>query len=173
MVHATVYRTFSQGLRQVTAAVAGVLLAWSVGNAFGLDTFSVAVVLTLGLAVGAFHWFGQEAITVAATALVVLTTGFSDDGSMSLDRLSDTAIGIIVGLLVNAVVWPPLRRRTAISAMNDIDDSIGNLLADMGAGLTDGWGEDDILEWVDRTRTLDGDLDHAWAWSARHRKADG
>jgi hypothetical protein len=68
-----------------------------------------------------------------------------------------------VGLLVNAVVWPPLRRRTAISAMNAIDDRIGDLLADMGATLVDGWGDDDVAVWIDRTRSLDGDLDHAWA----------
>src|SRR3954469_21694199 len=53
VVHATVYRTFSRGLRQVAAAVAGVLLAWAVGNALGLDTVSVAVVIALGLAIGA------------------------------------------------------------------------------------------------------------------------
>lgn len=163
VVHATVYRTFSRGLRQVTAAVAGVVLAWSVGNALGLDTLSVALVIVAGLLVGALPWFGEESITVAATAMVVLTTGFSEDDSMLLDRLGDTAIGIVVGLLVNAVVWPPLRRRTAITAMNRIDDSIGELLADMGERLVDGCDDDDVAGWVDRTRSLDGDLDHAWA----------
>jgi len=163
VVHATVYRTFSRGLRQVAAAVAGVLLAWAVGNALGLDTVSVAVVLTLGLAIGALPWFGEEAITVAATAMVVLTTGFSSDDSMLLDRLGDTAIGIVVGLLVNAAVWPPLRRRTAITAMNHVDDDIGELLADMGARLVDGCSDDDVADWVERTRALDGDLDHAWS----------
>src|SRR6478735_9313264 len=93
VVHATVYRTFSRGLRQVAAAVAGVLLAWAVGNSLGLDPVSVTVVLTLGLVIGALPWFGEEAITVAATALVVLTTGFSSDDSVLLDRLGDTAIG--------------------------------------------------------------------------------
>ena len=138
VVHATVYRTFSLGLRQVTAAVSGVVLAWGVGNALGLDTASVAVVLALGLAIGAMPWFGKEATTVAATALVVLTTGFSGDESMLLARLGDTAIGIVVGLLVNAVVWPPLRRRTAIAAMDRIDDRIGGLLAEMALGLLAG-----------------------------------
>jgi uncharacterized membrane protein YccC len=163
VVHATVYRTFSRGLRQVTAAVVGVVLAWGVGNALGLDAVSVAVVLLLGLAIGALPWFGEEATTAAATALVVLTTGFSNDDTMLLARLGDTAIGIGVGLAVNAVVWPPLRRRTAISAMNHVDDCIGALLVDMGDRLVDGCTDDDVAEWVDRTRSLDGDLDHAWA----------
>ena len=138
VVHATVYRTFSQGLRQVTAAVVGVVLAWGVGNTLGLDTASVALVLALGLAIGATPWFGDEATTVAATALVVLATGFSQDDSMLLARLGDTAIGIVVGLLVNAAVWPPLRRRTAVAAIDRIDDRIGGLLVDMSRGLLEG-----------------------------------
>jgi Aromatic acid exporter family member 1 len=163
VVHATVYRTFSRGLRQVTAAVAGVLVAWAVGNAFALDTVAVAVVLALGLVVGALPWFGEESITVAATAMVVLTTGFSSDDSVLLDRLGDTAIGIVVGLLVNAAVWPPLRRRTAITAMNQLDDSIGDLLCDMGAQLVDGCSDQDVVDWVDRTRSIDDEIDHAWS----------
>ena len=49
VVHATVYRTFSRGLRQVTGAVLGVLLAWAVGNYVGLSTFGVSVLLVVGL----------------------------------------------------------------------------------------------------------------------------
>jgi len=45
VVHATVYRTFSRGLRQVAAAVLGVLLAWAVGNLIGLATVAVSVLL--------------------------------------------------------------------------------------------------------------------------------
>jgi len=43
VVHATVYRTFSRGLRQVTGAVLGVVLAYVVGNLVGLSAVAVAV----------------------------------------------------------------------------------------------------------------------------------
>lgn len=122
VVHATVYRTFSRGLQQVAGAVVAVLLAALVGNLLGLDTFAVAVLLVLTLAMGSLPWLGAEVTTIAATALVVLTTGFTDDSRL-FSRLLDTGIGVGVGLLVNFVVWPPLRRRTAIVAMNRIDDA--------------------------------------------------
>ena len=54
-----------------------------------------------------------ESTTAAATALVVLLTGYSDDGCMLLARLADTFVGIAVGLAVNLAVWPPLRDRVA------------------------------------------------------------
>lgn len=169
VVHATVYRTFSRGMQQVAGAVVAVLLASLVGNLLGLDTVAVAVLLVLALAMGALPWLGAEVTTIATTALVVLTTGFTDD-TLLLSRLLDTGIGVVVGLLVNFVVWPPLRRRTAITAMNRIDDGIGELLVDIGTGLAEG-ATDVVEEWVERTRDLDGEIDHAWALVRQARES--
>ena len=170
VVHATVYRTFSQGLRQVVATVAAVLLAALVGHLLGFDTVAVAVLLTLGLLLGSWRWFGTEATTVATTGLVVLTTGLTDDPQL-LARLVDTGIGVAVGMLVNLSVWPPLLRRTAIEAMNRIDDRVGELLQDIGSALESGCEEADVEEWVDRTRDIDADLDRAWALVRQARES--
>jgi len=171
VVHATVYRTFSQGVRQVGAAVLGVVVAWAVGNTLGIDPVAVAMALALGLVLGAIPWFAGEATTIAATALIVLTTGFSDNDFVLLSRLADTGIGIAVGLLVNFTVWPPLRRRTAISAMDALDDKIGQLLIDMGDGLAAGYSSEDVEGWVDRSRSLDEDLDDAWSYVRQARES--
>ena len=162
VVHSTVYRTFSKGTQQVAATVVAVLLATAVGEAFGLSTEAIALLLVVALVLGAVPWLGAEATTIATTGLVVLTTGFDDD-VMLISRLYDTAIGVGVGLLVNVIVWPPLRRRTAAKAMDRLDDGIGELLTDMAAGLRDAVPDDDVAAWLDRTRDLDEDLDQAWA----------
>ncbi len=163
VVNSTVFRTLSQGGRQVVATVLGVLVASGVGQVLGLDVLSVAVAMALGLALGSVALMEGEETTVAATALVVLTTGFSDDDVVLLARLLDTAIGIVVGVGINLLVWPPLRRRTAIAAMDAIDGVIGRLLVDVADGLATGADRDRAEQWVERTRDLDGDLDHAWA----------
>ncbi|QNN52663.1 FUSC family protein [Nocardioides mesophilus] len=162
VVHATVYRTFSRGLRQVAATVIAVVLSTSIGDLMGLSTASVALLLVVGLVVGTVPWFGAEATTIATTGLIVLTTGFTDE-AMLISRLLDTGIGIVVGLLVNLVLWPPLRRRTAAVAMDRIDDGIGELLIDMADGLSEDCSTEDVTGWVDSSRDLDGDIDHAWA----------
>lgn len=162
VVHATVYRTFSRGLKQVAATVLAVLLAAGVGELMGLSTWSVATLLVVGLVIGTVPWFGAEATTIAATGLIVLTTGFQND-TLLISRLLDTGIGIAVGLLVNLLVWPPLRRRTAVVALDSIDDAIGVLLQDMAEGLRVDCTPDDVAEWIDRSRDLDRDVDNAWA----------
>ena len=162
VVHATVYRTFSKGTQQVAATVVAVLLAAMVGELMGLTTVAVAVLLVVALLLGAVPWLGSEATTIATTGLVVLTTGFESD-TMLISRLLDTAIGVGVGLLVNVLVWPPLRRRTAAEAMDRIDDGVGALLKDMAGGLGDGCQDEDVDTWIERTRGLDGDLDTAWS----------
>ena len=162
VVHATVYRTFSKGMQQVAATVVAVLLATVVGEALGLSTWAITLLLVVALVLGAVPWLGAEATTIATTGLVVLTTGFDDD-VMLVARLLDTAIGVAVGLLVNVLVWPPLRRHTAAKALDRVDDGIGELLADMAGGLGEGCQDEDVDGWIDRTRDLDGDLDQAWA----------
>jgi Fusaric acid resistance protein family len=163
VVHATVYRTFSRGLKQVTAAVLGVLLAWAVGNVWGLSTVAVAVLLAAGLLVGAVRWFRDESSAIAATGLIVLTTGFSTQDQVLVDRLYDTAIGIGVGLAVNLLVWPPLRDLSAARAIEAIGGRVGALLSDMAAELRASCDEEQVAEWVDRTRDLDDEIDQAWA----------
>lgn len=161
VVHATVFRSFSRGAMQVAATFVAVLLAATVGQLLGLDTWAVIVVLVVGMALGALPWMGADTTTIASTAMVVLTTGYGD--GLLFSRLIDTAVGVGVGLVVNLMVWPPLHRRTTIASMDRIDDAIGELLIDMGTTMSGRCDSDDIHRWIERTRNLDGDVDHAWA----------
>ena len=140
-VHATVYRSIARGLQQVAAAVAGVLLAFAAGAVLGVSAASLALMLLVAMAVGALRPMRAESTTAAATALVVLLTGYSDDGSMLLARLADTFVGIAAGLAVNLAVWPPLRDRAAARRIDRLDDGVGALLADMAGDLRDRSGD--------------------------------
>jgi uncharacterized membrane protein YccC len=161
VVHPTVYRTLKRGLQQAGAAVLGVLLAFAAGTTLGVNAAALAIVLVAALAVGLTRPLRAESTTAAATALVVLLTGYSDDAGMVFTRLLDTGIGIVIGLLVNLAVWPPLRDRSAARRVDVVDDRLGELLCIVAGQLREDQVEAD--EWVERTRELDTDVDRAWA----------
>jgi uncharacterized membrane protein YccC len=82
---------------------------------------------------------------------------------MLVARLLDTGIGIAVGLLVNLLVWPPLRDRAAAHQVGLIDDRIGTLLSDMATTLRRRCTDEDIDGWIARTGELDHDIEQAWS----------
>ncbi len=171
VVNTTVYRTLSQGAQQVVGTVAGVVLSWAVGNLVGMSTPGVAVLVVIGLLLGQLRWFRSNATAVAATGVIVLTTGYAAHDRMLLDRLVDTAVGIAVGLVVNLVVWPPLRDYSAARAIDAVDDEVAELLSDMARGLREDCDADTVADWVDRTRELDEDLDRAWSLLRQARES--
>jgi uncharacterized membrane protein YccC len=131
-------------------------VAFAAGHFLGVGAVSLGLAVLAGLAAGSVRGLRSEATTAAATAIVVLTTGYADDGGMLAARLLDVGIGVAVGLLVNLLVWPPLRDRGAAHQIDVIDDRIGELLREIEAGLRGGVDTD---EWIARTEALDDDID--------------
>jgi hypothetical protein len=171
VVHATVYRSFWKGAKQIAATVLGVLLAWATGNTLGLDPAALAVMLVVALALGQVRWLREEATTAAATALIVLTMGFSTDDHVLLGRLYDTAIGLVVGIVVNALVWPPLLDLSAARAIRAVGRRVGDLLEEIAGECHDACTEEHVDNWVRRTQELDDEVDEAWALVRQARES--
>jgi uncharacterized membrane protein YgaE (UPF0421/DUF939 family) len=160
-VQATVFGTLRRGVQQAAASVLGVLIAFAAWQVFGLDAASLAAAVLAGLLLGSVRGVRAET-TTAATAVVVLTTGYLEKSGMLAARLADTGIGIVVGLVVNFVVWAPLRDRSAANQIDVIDDRIGDLLVEIAARLRNGFKADDVDGWIARADALDNDVDRAW-----------
>lgn len=160
-VHATVFGTVRRGAQQAGASVLGVLIAFAAWRIFGLDAVALGAAALAGLVVGSTRGVRAET-TTAATAVIVLTTGYPGQSGMLAARLADTGIGIVVGLLVNLVIWPPLRDRPAAERIDVIDGRVGELLAGIATQLERGLTADDPDGWIARTDELDMDIDRAW-----------
>jgi uncharacterized membrane protein YccC len=158
-VQGTVFGTARGGAQQAGASVVGVLIAYAAWHFMGLTVASLGVAVLAGLVAGSVRGIRAQT-TTAATAVVVLTTGYLNNGDMLAARLEDTGIGIAVGLLVNLLVWPPLRDRSAAQQIDVIDDRIGELLTGMAEQLVS--GDADTDGWIARTDELDDAVDRAW-----------
>ena len=161
-VHATVYRSVSEGLRQVGASVIGVIIAYVFGDLVGFSAATLGLAVLVSLLVGRNRRFGSEGLTVATTALVVLTTGHGDDSDSLETRLLYTGVGIAVGVLVNLLVWPPLGDRFAARHVDALAGRLGALLTRIAGDLRDGYTPETANGWIDRTGDIDQHIDDAW-----------
>ena len=161
-VHATVYRTFRRGAQQVGATVLGVVVAFALGSLLGLNALSLGLTILIALVAGSVRGLRAESTTAAATALVVLTTGATEEASTLLERLADTGIGIAVGLLVNLLVGrrcataAPPRRSTPSTTASASSVRDGGRAARAPRAP-------DTVAWIERAGELEGDADRAWS----------
>ena len=162
VVHATLYRTFSRGAQQVAATFAGVFLAWGAGLVFGIDPLAMGVTLLLAFLLGRFRIFGDESTSVATTAIMVLATNAVSQEILLWSRLLDTCVGVAIGLLVNLVVWPPLRDRAAWSHAARLPRTLGDLLARMADDIGPDFDPDHTGVWLRRARDVDARIDESW-----------
>jgi uncharacterized membrane protein YccC len=170
-VHATVFGTLRRGVRQAGASVLGVLVAFGAGQLFGLSAVSVGVVILAGLLIGSLGGLRDETTTTAATALIVLTNGYSHDGGILGARLLGTGIGIAAGLLVNLLVWPPLRDRSAATQIDAVAEAVGRVLSEIADRLSRECGPADVDDWIAKTNGLDRAIDRAWSILAEARES--
>ena len=170
-VHATVFGTLRSGVRQAGASALGILVAFAAGQLFGLSAVSVGAVILVGLLVGSVAGLRDERTTTAATALIVLTNGYSHNGGVLGARLLDTGVGIAVGLLVNLLVWPPLRDRSAAGQIDAVVEAVGRLLSEIAARLCSECGSADVDGWIAKTNALDRAIDRAWSVLAQARES--
>ena len=161
-VHLTVHRSVSRGTQTVAATVLGIVLSYLAVELFGMGLVALGVTLFTGLLVARLALLREEGVTAATTALFVLTTSWTLQESVLLDRIFDVLIGVSVGVLVNLVVLPPLVDRSAEQQLDRIDRDLGDLLQDMACEMREQWTDDDSQSWIDRTRRLDHDLDSVW-----------
>lgn len=169
VVHETVYKTVSRGSQQVAATFFAVFLAFGIGTTLGTGPWGLGLVILVGYLIGQLRWVKEEAGTIATTGLVVLATGSIADADLLASRLVDTALGVVVGLGVNLLVWPPLRDRAAWSQAEQLPGELGAVLREIGQGLGADLDPDDTVRWVQDIRRVDLHVDQAWRllWQAK------
>jgi uncharacterized membrane protein YgaE (UPF0421/DUF939 family) len=171
-VHATVYRTFWRGAQSVLATGLGIGVSFAVAEVLGIGPGALGLALLTGLLLARAGVLRDEGVTVATTALFVLTTGYEHQESMLTDRFLDTAIGVAVGVVVNFMVFPPLNDRSAEQQVDRICRRLGELLTQMATEMDADWTDEHSGAWIERTRQMDEDLDQAWQL-VRHSRESG
>jgi hypothetical protein len=155
----TLVKTITGSLQRVASVTAGVLLALAAADLLGLHWWSVGLVIFVSLAVGQVLKLGSHRIEMAVSALLVMTLG----GTLGVarTRVLETLIGAGVGVLVNAVLVPPVYIRPASDAIYRLADDMARVLEGAAADLAEGWSGEDAYERLLEARELDGEVGEA------------
>lgn len=143
----SMYPTIADSAKAGFQAVAGLAIGIAIGLV-GLVIVSgpsprilgVAVVVGVGVAIGGIRALGTGRDWIAIAALFVLLLGANDVGGFSVSYLVTMAFGVIVGVVVNLLIVPPLYLRRASSRLSQLRDAVADRLdmiaASVDAGTT-------------------------------------
>ena len=148
-VGTTVVSSLRASVQGVGALLLGAGLSIGVGMLPLPEVVAVAAVVGFGTVLAGWKYLGDMASWVPISALFILTIGRTDPGDYAFAYVGLTALGAVVGVLVNAAV-PPL----PLTATSAIQSALLQTLAGQLDDLADGLRQDRLLtpqEWEQRT----------------------
>ncbi|WP_435280471.1 FUSC family protein [Streptomyces koelreuteriae] len=143
IMQVTVYRSLVQALRYVGAVTVGVGLQGVLGLVAGPHLLTFMLVTLAALAIGRWRPLGSQGSQVATAAFFsfstyVAATSDSQRWSQLGQIIVLVLIGCGVGVVVNTLVLPPLRYRSAEYGIHTLAHSLCDLVGDMYPALREG-----------------------------------
>jgi uncharacterized membrane protein YccC len=145
------------------------VLSIPVALVLGPSIAGIAVVVTAGVVIGSWRRLGGQSTQVTFTALFVLLIGGYQPLHYLTPRLIDVGIGVVIGLAVNVLVFPPLQLRPAEYAVRQWGDVTAAALDDL-AGAADG-RDSPGLSWPRHDQQLSGAAEQARAAARNARES--
>lgn len=136
IIEATVYRSVRSAVQQVCAVVVAVLLSSAAVALLPWELAAIGMAVFLGLVIGQWQVFGSSGPWIGVTALLILTSGTMQD-TLLIDRLIETTIGVVIGLIVNTVVLPPSYPYSSADAIRCVAAHIADTVESMGRSFRD------------------------------------
>jgi hypothetical protein len=133
VVQVTLYSTLTTGFRRINAVVVGVAIAIGFSALVGLSWWSLGLIILTGLLIGRVVRVGEFVPEVAISAMLVL--GVTRVASTAWDRIWETLIGAVVGLLFNLLFAPPVWVQPAGASIENLARRMGAVFRDMGGEL--------------------------------------
>ncbi|MGW4895110.1 FUSC family protein [Kitasatospora sp. NPDC004240] len=153
VVQVTVYSTLTTSIRRVNSVVVGVLIAIGFSTVVGLSWWSLGLIILASLIVGRFVRVDEFVQEVAISAMLIL--GVTKLASQAWDRVLETLIGAVVGLLFNLFFAPPVWVDTAGESIEDLARRARSLLLGIAEELGRPTPVERAAERLHQARALD------------------
>ncbi|WP_329310397.1 FUSC family protein [Streptomyces sp. NBC_01262] len=156
VVQVTLYTTLTTGIRRVLSVIAGVLIAVGFSDLIGLTWWSLGLIILASLVVGHMIRVDEFIAEVAISGMLIL--GVSNPGHEGADRVVETLIGAVVGVLLNALLPPPAFVEPAGEAVQELAAGLRRLLLRIGRQLRAGASREQTVAWLHQARRLDNEI---------------
>ncbi len=137
LVQSTVYRSLLSAMQQLTVVVVGTLLAAVAGVLTHNTMAAMALALPLTVLLGNYARFGTQGLYAPTAALFVLTSGAYTAPDIA-HRFLETLLGAVIGIGVNALVFPPVHSRRVRHLRAQLPHSSAELLYTIADGVAAG-----------------------------------
>ena len=155
VVQATLFHTIGTAIRRVAAVTAGVLAAVAVAAYVPFSWWVLGLLIAGTLALGIVLRLRDEILEVPISAMLIFSV---DSHAAATSRITETLVGAAAGLAAGLVL-APLRVQPAKSAVGDLSRQMADLLGQMADGLAETPDPRRAAEWLDRTRSLRGEIE--------------
>lgn len=175
LMHQTIAESVEKAVHYTAAVLLGITLVGAAVLSAGVQPWLLPIILSLTLLIGRWHRLGSQGfnVTVAAVfAYGVFAIPSADKPPLILirDLAGMVLLGAGVAVITNLLIAPPLRYRSASSAVEGFFQAVTELLGDMAEGLRSGLPDRDATrEWRRRGEDLPrtatqarSTIDHAW-----------
>ncbi len=159
VVQATLFSTLTTGVRRVLSVVAGVLVAVLLSSVVGLTWWSLGGAIAAAIVIGQLLRLGDHLLEVPISAMLVLSVSSAEIAGYA--RVAETLVGAAVGVLVNVLLPPNLRTRSAAASVESVATHAADVLDRVAADLPDGASADQARGWLDDFRGLSRYVDDA------------
>lgn len=142
-----------QGLQALAGLAVGIGLAFLLVSVAEPSPLTVALFMGIGVLLGGMPGIGSGSDWIPTAALLVLLVGGRNAEDFSYGYLVQMAAGVVVGIAVNFLIFPPLHFNAAASSLADLRQALGKQLTDMGTALKERWPPEHE-EWSRRSDEL-------------------
>ncbi|WP_253905792.1 aromatic acid exporter family protein [Arthrobacter sp. H5] len=152
-MYPTIAGSAKQGFQTLVGLAVGFVLAIPVILLGAVSVLSVALVVGMGVLLAGLPKLGAGRDWIPIAALFVLLLGGDDPDGYSFGYLLQMLVGVLVGLGVNMLIFPPLHLNGVVHGLADLRGSLARQLADMGAAINESWPPEHA-EWAARQNQL-------------------
>jgi len=149
----TLMSSVRMGVQTLVSLTIGIVLAGAVILLAEPNVVTIALVVGIGSLIAGSRWLKAGGDYVPVAALFVLIIGGQNADSYSIGYVVQMSVGIVVGLVVNFTIFPPLTVGTAVSRLGEFRDLLSLHLNEMAQALEESWPPEHE-DWAGRSDTL-------------------